>query len=163
MMSVLQLSRGDVQVSASVSALIPTRRHLVWRELQTALSLRLPDLKRPAWLTTISTLTTVVLAVATGILLGSVLMAGLAACMLGYVFYQVTRPFAVEVRPECASVGQLVKQIVARNFGAISDQCVRANAEELWESLRTLIAEQLGVRRSDVTKESHFVRDLGAD
>jgi len=162
MMSVLQLSRKDVQVTASVSALIPACRRHVWRELQTALALRLPDLKRPARVTAISTLMAVVPAVTMGILLGSVLGAGIVACSLGYVFYQVTKPLAVEVRPECASVGQLVKEIVARNFGAISDQCLRANAEELWESLRTLIGEQLGVRRCDVTKQSHFVKDLGA-
>jgi acyl carrier protein len=161
LMSVLGVSREDVQLSASLATLIPTRRRHLWRELQTVLALRLPDLRRPVWVTSIATLAAVAPAIAIGSWLNSILIGVCVAFALGCALYRVTEPFAVEFRPEF--VGPLVRQIVAKNFGAISDQCRLSNSEELWESLRTLIAEHLGVGRDEITRESHFVKDLGAD
>jgi acyl carrier protein len=37
------------------------------------------------------------------------------------------------------------------------------NQEEIFEKVRTIIATELGVKESDVTKDAHFVYDLGAD
>ena len=162
MMSVLGVSRKNVQLSANLSSLIPTRRRQVWRELQTALALRLPDLERPIWVTTIATLAALAPALALGIWLRSYLAVLIVACALGCALYRITEPLEVEFQTKFATVGQLVKQIVATNFGAISDQCRRSNAEELWESLRTLIAQTLGVSPNQITKQSHFVKDLGA-
>lgn len=79
------------------------------------------------------------------------------------VLVKATEPMAVVFRPEFATMGRLTKAILRRNYGAIPDTCQRANAEEVWNMLRTLIVEQLGVRLNDVTKEASFVEDLGAD
>jgi acyl carrier protein len=161
MMSVLGVSRKDVQTAANLTAMIPARRRQVWRELQTALALRLPPLRRPAWVTAVATLAVLAAAIAAGVQ-RNLFVALVVACAVGYVLRRVTEPLAVEPGPEFATVGQLVKEIVAMNFAALSDQCRRSSAVELWESLRNLIADELGVQRSDVTKESHFVKDFGA-
>ncbi len=162
LISILHVSREDVRVCTRVRTLIPTRRRQAWRRLQQDLGLRLPRLRRPAWATSIAALAALGSALFLGVWFASVL-AGLAVFgALGYLLFRATEPLAVELPPECATVRQLVKTIVAKNFGAISDQCGRANAEELWESLRTLISDCLGVPREQVTRQSHFVKDLGA-
>ena len=80
-----------------------------------------------------------------------------------FILYQGTKPLAVMFRREFATVGGLTKCILQENFGAISDDCQRANAKEAWNALRAIIVEQLGVRPDDVTKEARFVEDLGVD
>lgn len=37
------------------------------------------------------------------------------------------------------------------------------NSEEIFERVRDIIVEQLGVEKETVTKESSFIDDLGAD
>jgi hypothetical protein len=92
-----------------------------------------------------------------------VLAAIFAACVVLYVLYWLTTPLAVEFERNCATVGQLAKATLAENFGAISDACDRSNAAELWDSLRQIIAEQLGVRPGDLKRETSFVKDLKID
>lgn len=37
------------------------------------------------------------------------------------------------------------------------------NEEEIYEKIKAVVVEQLGVNESEVTKEASFVEDLGAD
>jgi hypothetical protein len=94
---------------------------------------------------------------------GAVLLALFFMCVLTYVLDKGTEPLAVEFHPAFADVGGLTKSILRRNYGAISDACQRTSADEVWDTLRALIVEQLGVRLDDVTKEASFVKDLGVD
>ena len=82
---------------------------------------------------------------------------------ISYILCQATKPLEALFRPAFVTAGGLTKEILQRNYGAISDECLRANAVEVWDILRNLIVEQLGVRPEDVTKEASFVKDLGAD
>jgi hypothetical protein len=50
-----------------------------------------------------------------------------------------------------------------KNYGAISAECQRANAEEIWIALRGLIGNVLGVQPSQLTRDMNFVKDLGID
>ena len=84
-------------------------------------------------------------------------------CVVVYVSYQGTKPLAVVFPSKCATVGSLAESILNRNYGAISDECQHTNAEEAWNTLRSLIVEQLGVRPDDVTREASFVEDLRVD
>lgn len=36
-------------------------------------------------------------------------------------------------------------------------------SDELFQKVRSIIAQQLGAEESDITEEAHFIEDLGAD
>jgi acyl carrier protein len=170
LMSVCGMARGDIRLSVDLAAIIPTRRRQQWSALQKAMELRLPELVRPVWATATATAVSCALAISAAVfLIARVGISGAAWgtlctwCIILYVSYQGTKPLAVVFPSECATVGSLTKSILGRNYGAIFDECQRTNAEEAWNTLRSLIVEQLGVRPDDVTKEASFVKDLRVD
>lgn len=173
LMSVLWIARRDVRLSSDLNAVIPARRRQVWSDLQEAIGLRLPKLVLPVWARAAR--------IAVGFVLGTALFLvfldgrwkmaaafpeafNTALCLtlvLMFLLNLGTKPLAVAFRREFATVGGLTKCILKKNCGAISDDCQHVNAEEVWNTLRTVIVEQLGVRPDDVTKEARFVEDLG--
>lgn len=166
-MSVLHVPREQVRVASELATLIPRRRRKAWRELEQATLWRLPELKRPTAVVLLAILATIGLTPAAVICLPSAMhlapvLAMMLAVVAGVVSW-VTKPFATEFRPEFATMGNLTKAVLARNYGTVSDKFRSANANEVWESLRSIIVEQLGVRPGDVTKEANFVKDLGVD
>ena len=170
LMSVLGIARNDIRATSDLNAIIPARRRHVWSVLQSAIGLRLPDLVRPGWVKALATAAGCALVFAIFVshwarveVTGAVWSDFLVMVAINYILYQGTKPLAVMFQTEFTTVGGLTKCILQKNYGAISDSCNRANAEEAWNTLRALIAEQLGVRPEDVTKEARFVEDLGVD
>jgi acyl carrier protein len=170
LMSVLGIARNDIRSLSDLNAIIPTRRRQVWSDLQKVTGLRFPELLRPVWVKIMAT--AVGLALIIAIFVFRWARTGMAGGLwpdlflmpaIIFILYQETKPLAVAIRREFATVGGLTKRILQENFGAISDDCQRANAEEAWSTLRTIIVEQLGVRPDDVTREARFVEDLGMD
>ena len=162
LMSVLGVPRNNIRLSSCLTAIIPTRRRQRWSDLHKAMGLRLPELVRPRWVTAVTIVVGCALVIEAAAMLGIVLAFWVMALVI-YALYQATKPLAVAFPRECATVGGLTESILRKNYGAISDECQLANAEGVWQTLRALIAEQLGVRLDDVTKESNFVKDLGVD
>jgi acyl carrier protein len=168
--SICGLARRDVHPSIETAKVIPAMRRRRWSQLQASMGLRLPALRRPAWVTATATILGCALVVAAAVFLaargGTTAIVLLGACVIvavPWLLYQVTLPLAVVIPTECATVGGLAKAILQKNYGAISDQCQRANAEEAWTALRDLIVKQLGVRPDEVTREASFVKDLRVD
>jgi hypothetical protein len=153
-----------------LATLIPIHRRKRWSALQEALGLRLPQLVRPLWVTVITTAIGLALIAAACRLLDARLGPGttwigfpIVICMVPYVLYHLTKPMATSFRQEFATVGGLAKSLLRKNYGALSDQCQRANPAEIWSALCALIGEVLGVRPSQLTAETNFVKDLGVD
>ena len=170
LMSVLRIARGDVRLSSALNALIPSHRRQTWAELQRSLGLRLPELMRPLWVTVLATALGVIATIVAFVILVArsgfpiaVVSILFVAVLVRAILYQATKPLAREFWPEFATVGGLTKAVLRRNYGAISDEAQRANADDVWETLRAVIVDQLGVRPDDVTKEANFVTDLRAD
>jgi acyl carrier protein len=167
LMSVCGTARPDVRPSLKLTRIIPVRRRRRWSQLQTSMGLRLPALVRPRWVTAMATIIGGAAVVAAAPFLwartgetAAVLLIGCAICAVSWILYQATKPLAVVIPSQCATVGGLTKAILQRNYGTISDWCQRINAEEAWNTLRSLIVEQLGVRPDEVTKEASFVKDF---
>jgi acyl carrier protein len=166
MMAVLGMPRTAVRVPVSLATLIPTNRRRIWRALQKALALRLPELIRPTWVKMLGAVITIGLLIATAVSLRPILGMSTLLVLAPLAFVVVwglvwlTIPLAVEFPADSATVGTFTKAVLARNYGTISDECSRFNDNEVWEVLRSIIVEQLGVRPSDVTKDSNFVKDL---
>ena len=75
----------------------------------------------------------------------------------------MTEFLAYEFPPDVATVGQLAKATLARNFQPIVAQSKQSATDaEVWETLRRIVGEQLGVRPDQLTKETDFVKDLNA-
>ena len=170
LMAVFGVTRSDVHLSLDVATLIPTHRRQKWSDLQQSLGLRLPELVRPIWVTVIVTLIGLAIIVGASHLLGKTLGIGAAwiglpviICAVPYILYHVTKPLAIAFRPEFATVGGLTKSILWKNYGTLSDECQRANPEEVWTTLCALISEVLGVLPDHLTKDINFVKDLGVD
>ena len=78
-------------------------------------------------------------------------------------FYRITIPLAVDFHSDFATVGNLTKEILRMNYGAISDECGLANDKEVWESLRSILVKQFRISPDAITKEASFVKDLKMD
>lgn len=59
------------------------------------------------------------------------------------------------------TLGELTKRIIViNNLGAGSTDWTR---DRIWQKLRTIVVEQLGVQPSQVVPQAHLIRDLGAN
>jgi hypothetical protein len=170
LMSVLEIPRNAVRVSADLAAIIPRRRRRTWRAIEKTTGCRLPWLRRPRWVVTLATLAALGLGAAVPMLLGlkpfrgGVAVALLSAGVFGLVFlYRLTEFLAYEFPPDVTTVGQLATATLARNFQPIVAQSKQSATDaEVWEILRRIVGERLGVRLDQLTKETDFVKDLNA-
>ena len=71
LMSVLEIPRDAVRVSAELPAIIPKRRRRTWRAIEKTTGWRLPWLRRPGWVVTLATLAALGLDAAVPMLWGS--------------------------------------------------------------------------------------------
>lgn len=170
LMTIFGIPRSDVRLSLDLATLIPTRRRKNWSDLRRALGLRMPRLVRPLWVTVITTMIGLGLILGVCFVLNETLGRGaiwigfpIAVCLVPYVLYRATEPLATKFRSEFATVGGLTKSILGKNYGALSDQCHRANPAEIWSALCALIGEELGVRPNQLTAGTNFVKDLNVD
>jgi len=169
MMSVLRIPRKEIRVSTELSEIIPARRRRTWKALRRETGLRLPQLRRPVWATTIAALATFGLGIAVPVLLslslfgGAILAAILTMFAVGYLFSWLSKPLAFEFLPDCATMGQLTSLTLAHNYRTIIEELnSSASDAEVWETLQVVIAEELGGSPSQLTKEADFSKDLNA-
>lgn len=166
----------DVTPSARLELLIPrAARKREWHRLGEQLGWRLPDLVRPAWVAAagcallLSSIVAMMTAwgAALGFSLGSLvpLLTSLCVGALGLLVTidRITSPLASGFSSDCRTVGMVTKTAVAMNFGKLSEQAKGTNQRDVWESLRQLIVDQLGVKAEDVKEDAELARDLGAD
>ena len=166
MISVLHIARNDVRVSTELAAIIPKHRRRVWRSIQKATGFRLPQLRRPRWVTATAVLATLGLAIAVPLLFsltlfnGAILAGILTAFAVRYAFSWLMIPLAFEFHPECPTVGRLATATLARNYRAIVAAAdTSASDAEVWQMLCSIIAEQLGVRAYDITQDTDFDKE----
>jgi hypothetical protein len=86
---------------------------------------------------------------------------GPLAAFFGVVGVWLTTPLAVVWRPDIPTVGDLARAVVATNYGDPAERRPWSE-EQIWNTLRQIIADVLGVDPAQVTREARFVDDLGA-
>lgn len=64
-----------------------------------------------------------------------------------------------EAAPGLAVVGEMHDYILR----ALQQRGETPDDEVIWQRLRTLIVEQIGVKPAEVTRDAHFVHDLNLD
>lgn len=148
-------------------------RRLTWDLLREGSGLRLPPLERPDWvgLAILVAVLGSIPAACLGLWSGGVcdpstfVVAALTippATMVALL--AITRPLATSFPSGCETIRGLTRSVVALNLGALVERTGRVPShDEVWDAVRALVVEQLGVRPERVTEEARIVQDLGAD
>jgi hypothetical protein len=90
-----------------------------------------------------------------------VALASLFVC--GFLAARLTEPFAQYPAQTFATYRDLSRLVLAHNYTALSRQFGTWNPTDVWDALRIIIVEQLGVTPEMVTKDALLVSDLGMD
>ncbi len=136
MTSILHVPREKIQTSTKLPEIMPTRRRRTWRAIERETGLRLPQLRRPAWVARIATAVVVVLGVAVPVLLslslfgGAILTAILSMIVLGNLFAWLTKPLAFEFHSDCTKMGQLAALTLALNYRTIAGELNESAGDE---------------------------------
>jgi acyl carrier protein len=165
------VERANIRPGTSLDSVVPVRgRRSAWRSLEGQLELSLPQLVRPtvvvaALLVCALTFGGAVFADAPPSLsTGVSLMAGVvSAIVVGLVSILLTRWLATEPERHFATVGGLAHAVLTINYQEILAAKGSDAVCDVWETLRIIIATELGVSMEQVTYEASFVNDLGAD
>jgi acyl carrier protein len=162
------LPREKIRPETKLDEIIPagSRREMMTR-LIAASSLKMPPLYRPLSLVMAISAVVFLLSVSSCLVFphqlpGAIFLSILAFVILASAANVSTRPWATEVH--CATMGDFVRLVASYNFKALSAGNPNNSTDpEVWEILRTIIAEQLGLKRDEIHKHSRFVEDMGAD
>ena len=163
LLAVTGRSRKEIRPKAPLEDLLPRKqRHETWIQMRERLDMRCPALGLPVWgwltvlagATAVVFLFTFVFGWSWGWALGVP-----ALITLIMLYYFLNAAFAVELPDRIRTVGDLAKAILVRNYAKVAAGIT--DADEVWESLRIIIAENLGVSLDEVTKDARFVADLG--
>jgi hypothetical protein len=87
----------------------------------------------------------------------------LAFLLVGVALAFVTSPFAIYPRRAFASFEGLTNVVLAHNFSKLSERFRAGAPSDIWNAVRSIVVEQLGVRPEAVTPSARFVEDLGMD
>jgi hypothetical protein len=167
LMSVLRIPRDAVRPATPLSAVIRKRRRRTWRTIEKTSGLRLPMLRRPRWLVAIATLAAFVLGMAASLLLGFTPLRGGVAVglvftgMFGYALCRLTEFVASEFPPDVATVADLAKAILARNYRPIAAEAKRPAADaEVRRILQHVFAEPFALPPNLLNVETGSVEYL---
>ena len=161
LMNVLGLTRSQIKPETRLGDLIGREdRRKCWQELVASITdkkTRLPSLVRPKWVTVLL----LVLAVATclGLVVFTCFPFALAlgtAVLVSIIGVYLTVPLQREFPDRYSQVRDLVQFVTTLDSGTWSK-------EEVFQKVRAITVEQLGVKESQVTLEANFVKDLKAD
>jgi acyl carrier protein len=175
LMSGFRIERRRIRPGSAMDDLIPkSKRGAAWQRLGEGLGWRLPALVRPgrvryAFLVIFLTWSAIVI-FAWGRLTGFALEAAVAhlfvlgagTVLLGIAVYQLTRPLVTGF--PSPDIRGILPMILVANFGTFRINNRQGwNDHDVWEALRTIVAEQAGVAPDQLTDSTSFVNDLGLD
>lgn len=165
LLTVTERKRGEVRPSTRLDILIPSRqRKVAWKKIQQLSGLRLPPLRMPTWAVPVILVCVVLVVVVSVFSLDWPLsyvsiVPGFVVFFLSY--WIVDAFFGTGLPSHFQTVGGLTKAVLAKNFVKLSGEIANYDWNDVWESVRILIADQLGVEIEKVRKETRFVADLG--
>jgi acyl carrier protein len=161
----------SIRPGDQIDAILPRRhRRQVWSQLTHSLDLRLPSLARSSWVVWSAVVVTLVFAAmatyVAALSLGDVLAStiGVLSFFIVATFMAfVTSPLAIYPRPTFASFGGLTNVVLAQNYSQLSNRFKSGGSADVWNAVRMIVVEQLGVEPGQVTPNARFVEDLGMD
>ena len=157
---------GEVRPTTRLDTLFPRgQRKAAWKKIERLSGLRLPSLNVPIW-AILLVLACAVLAVAAHIFFQvcpsyMAIVSGIVTFIFAYKVADAI--FGTDLPNNYQTVGELTKAVLASNFAKLSGEIADFDCNEVWESVRILVSDQLGVGIEKITKEARFVTDLGMD
>lgn len=163
-MNGLGLPRDRLKPSMALQEILPLQdRRVRWRRIQDATGLLIPDLQQPAWVLVgflLSALALSAIPVVKGTLsFGWMLPIWILTSAILLRF----RGFAVDFPNRSITIGDLARNVLARNYGQLLAEKGGGSEQDSWESLCRILIEQTGVSRAQITPQAQIVRDLGID
>ncbi|MGO9095396.1 MAG: hypothetical protein ACLQGV_09240 [Bryobacteraceae bacterium] len=168
MIDALGIDRRQIRPSTPLAPLLPRRnRRRMWRSIQGAMELKLPDLRGSLWIA--------LFALALGIALptGIAFRAGIGSGWIGVVLFlglivgglliRLARPLEVVIPNGATTVGDLARDVLALNHARLVEEAGGWNKDEVWESLCRVIVNQTAVPREKIRPEATISYDLGID
>ena len=160
--------RQTIRPSTDLKTVIPSHmRRRVWSRLQQDVSGRLRGLRLPYGLGPIIAWLCVVMGVAgTAIIvphvgIGNAIVLGMTATLGTLLLFQfASRPLAVAFPQGVVTVGDLAVAALPPGFEDAAKQ--QMTDQEVWEKLRQIVADCIGIKIEKVTPSARFVEDLGA-
>jgi hypothetical protein len=161
--------RRSIAPATPMDSLLPAsgrREH--WRELSERIGAPLPALSLPGWTgATFRDLGVALLWICLAACFvfpqSTALVCIVGSALLAWAARRTAAPFEVAIPAECATVGDTVRAILRSTQGVTSQTPKVWEPNEVWETLRRIVAEQFDVPLDVVTVTTDFVRDLGAD
>ncbi|MFC1707270.1 phosphopantetheine-binding protein [Planctomycetota bacterium] len=165
------VDRRDLRPSTAVENLLPreSRRYL-WNQVSSRADLRLPDLEpgRALWLIiaaiagagfagTLSVVVPHTSAVAAG------LCGVVSALIVVVALLLITQSRHTAFPAGITTLRELTARVLTLNYGELAKREGTWSQAEVWATVQALVVEQLGVKLEHVTRDAHFVYDLGAD
>jgi acyl carrier protein len=175
LVELFRIDRRSVRPGTLVEEIVPpSGRRMHWARLAEAVRVPLPGLQRPRWVKEAMLRVYLLIFQAAMTLWGAAVGFGQGAPIFAlYVLifggglfalmaYQLTRPFAVRVAPNCRTVGDLTLTLARSEYGRTEPRHRRWDREVVWDTLTSILVGQLGVKPEDVTPSARIVDDLGA-
>jgi hypothetical protein len=166
-MSILQLPGSAVQPSTKLSVVMCKHRRRTWRAIEKQTGFRLPPLRRPQRIVTMSTLVAIGLGVSVPLGLhlkpmhGANLVAIVSIAVFGYLMHGVTEFFAYDFPPDVVTVGDLAKAALARNYQSILAESKKSATDaEVFDVLRWIFGEPLGIPCNQAAQELELSQPL---
>jgi hypothetical protein len=93
----------------------------------------------------------------------SAMLGTMGALLLAWTVCRAAATSSFEIPAECATVGDTVRVLLSLNQGPSPRPARQWEPNEVWDTLRRVVAEQFDVPLEVITVNTDFVRDLGAD
>ena len=164
----LGIDRREVRPATPLEVILPRKsRREKWRSIQAAMKMKLPDLQHPGWiqlgLLTIGVVLAVTAGVHGGFGYGSIALLAFLGLVIGGFLIRLSPVLAVAFPNHDATVGDLVRDVLAMNHARLVDEVGSWNKKDVLEALCRVIVMQTAVAREKITPEASIVDDLGID
>ena len=91
----------------------------------------------------------------------------LPSSLMGMLFVVLankrSETYAIVLPDNCETLGSVTKILLKLNYGTNVEKTNAWKKGEVWEKLRDILVDELGVELDEIKPEARFVRDLGLD
>ena len=154
----------SIRPGTPLKQLLPWRsRKTKWRVMQEHLKLSFPGLGFPSWLALLCLITPAILLICTNARFGLALgwfKLSTYSLALALPTMLACIPLARSLPPDCETLEDLTKAVLAKNYGVFANQNCGSTKEDVLSALRVLVASETGLQVGKVLPETRIPLDL---
>lgn len=158
MMDYFSLPREKIRPDSKLDDLIPKKnRGEIWKDYLRNLSdgkTMYAPLAKPSWVKYLLVVVTLIIFLIIFVVTENVFLSGIISTIVAVIIQAATVSLKVEFPSDFNKVKDLIRIVSALD-------ATIWNRDAVYDRVKKLVVEQLGVKESDVHPNSHFVDDLG--